>query len=584
MRRMGAPSTHTVHNGPSMGDIWTNWAREQVCSPAAIERPGSEAELAGIVAAAAQRGQTVRAVGSGHSFSDCACTDGVMIDMSGMPRVLRFDASTGCVTVEGGIKLYALGAELARCGVALENQGDIDRQSVTGAASTATHGTGVRLQNLSARIVGIRLVTASGEVMELSEESDDRDAYLAARVSIGALGVISAVQIQCVPLYTLHRCDQPAPLADTLARLEEHVSSNDHFEFFVFPYTQSALIRRMRRSREVPSPPPRWRRHLQEEIIENRALGAVCHVGRAFPGLTPKLNSLIASAMSVAEVEDHAYKVYATTRSVRFTEMEYAIPRAHAREAVERVLELVARRRLPILFPLEVRFSAADDAFLSTANARDTCYVAVHQYHAMEFETYFRAVERIMDDYAGRPAFGASATTRRRRRCASATRTGTASRRSARGSTLTGSLPTTTPGACSGLSEPRWTADERPRDAERPRRIRRRPRGPRGVRTRPLRAHPIRAAASLRAGVFRAGRAVRLRGSRRDVVQLGRDARPRARQAHPRGVQVAPLPRAHPRGARLGPRIPRTAQLHPPGGPVARGRGLRGPRGCLSQR
>ena len=388
-----------------MPAIWTNWAGEQICSPAAIERPADEAALAAIVAAARARGQTVRAVGSGHSFSDCACTDGVMIDMSGMQRVLDIDPSTARATVEAGIKLHTLGRELSRRGLALENQGDIDRQSLAGAISTATHGTGALLQNLSARVIGIRLVTAGGEVIDLSEQSD-RDAYLAARVSLGALGVISALTVQCVPLYTLHRRDEPAPLAQTLARLDEHVDGNDHFEFFVFPYTQTALTRRMRRSREQPSPPPRWRRHLQEEVVENRALGAVCRLGRALPRLAPRLDNLIAAAMSPSEVEDHAYRVYATTRSVRFTEMEYAIPRAHARQAIERVLDLVPRRRLPILLPLEVRFSAGDDAFLSTAHGRETCYIAVHQYHGMEFETYFRAVERIMDDYDGRPHWG----------------------------------------------------------------------------------------------------------------------------------------------------------------------------------
>ena len=388
-----------------MAEIWTNWAGEQRCAPIVIERPGSEAELARVVRRAAEQRLTVRAVGSGHSFTDCACTDGVMIDMAGMQRVLEIDQASGRVTVEGGIKLHALGPLLAEQGLALENQGDIDRQSITGAISTATHGTGAKLQNISARIVGLRLVTATGEVLDLTPETD-RETYLAARVSIGALGVIAAVTIQCVPLYTLHRHDEPLPLADTLERIDEHVDGNDHFEFFVFPYADKALTRRTRRSGAVPSPPPRWQRYLQEEIVENRVLGAVCRTGRWFPAMTPRLNRLVTSAMSVSDVEDRGYKVYATTRAVRFTEMEYAIPREHAREAVERVMRLIEDRRLPILFPLEVRFAAGDDAFLSTAHRRDTCYLAVHQFARMEFETFFRAVEAIMEAFEGRPHWG----------------------------------------------------------------------------------------------------------------------------------------------------------------------------------
>jgi L-gulonolactone oxidase len=392
---------NTDHRRPP----WTNWAGDQVCAPREIARPTSERELAELVARAAAAGQRIRAVGSGHSFTDCACTDGVMVDTTGMQRVLDIDRDSGLVTVEGGTKLHALGPVLAEQGLALENQGDIDRQSITGAISTATHGTGARLPNIAARITALRLVTASGDALELSADTDP-DAYLAARVSIGALGVVSAVTIQCVPLYTLHRHDQPLPLRDTLDRLEAHVEENDHFEFFVFPYTETALTRRTRRSHDEPSPPPHWRRQLQEEIVENRVLSAICRTGRMFPRLAPRLNKVITTAMSESRVEDRAYKVYATNREVRFTEMEYAIPRAHAREAVERVLALIERRRLPILFPLEVRFAAPDDAFLSTAFGRDTCYIAVHQYVGMEFETYFRAVEAIMDSYGGRPHWG----------------------------------------------------------------------------------------------------------------------------------------------------------------------------------
>jgi L-gulonolactone oxidase len=385
--------------------VWRNWAGEQRCAPVAIERPDTEAALAEAVRRAAQRGLSVRAVGSGHSFTDCACTDGVMVDMTGLQRVLDIDSAAGRVTVEAGAKLYALGPVLAEHGLALENQGDIDRQSISGAISTATHGTGVRLPNIAARVVAMRLVTATGELMEVSAE-DDEETYLAARVSLGALGIISAVTIQCVPLYTLHRHDEPWPLAETLERLDEHVDGNDHFEFFVFPYTDRALTRRTRRSFDEPSPPPQWRRWVDEELVQNKALGLVCRTGRRFPKQAPRLNRLVSSALSASEVEDRPYKVYATHRAVRFTEMEYAVPREHGREAVERVMRLVADRELPILFPLEVRFAAGDDAFLSTAYRRDTCYIAVHQYTGMEFETYFRAVEAIMDSYGGRPHWG----------------------------------------------------------------------------------------------------------------------------------------------------------------------------------
>jgi FAD-linked oxidoreductase len=387
-----------------MSNTWHNWAGDQICAPSVIKRPTSEAELIEIVAGAAQKGERVRAVGTGHSFTDCACTDGVMIDMTGLQRVIDVDSATGLATVEGGAQLHPLLARLAERGFGLENQGDIDKQSITGAAATATHGTGARFKNLSAQMVSARLVTAGGEVLEVSESSDS-DAYLAARVSIGALGIISQVTIKVVPLFTLHRADELRPLGRTLARLDGDVDDNDHFEFFVFPYGETALTRTTRRSNEEPRPGPVWKKRLAEEF-ENAGLNVICRAGRRFPSMAPRLNRVLTSMMSPSTVQDHGWKVYASARNVKFTEMEYALPREHAHEAVQRVIEMVRRRNLPIMYPLEVRFSAPDEAFLSTAHGRDTCYIAVHQFIGMEYEHYFRAVEEIMNDYAGRPHWG----------------------------------------------------------------------------------------------------------------------------------------------------------------------------------
>jgi L-gulono-1,4-lactone dehydrogenase len=382
------------------GETWSNWTGDQRCAPVAIVRPADEAELAAAVRDAVARGQTVRAAGSGHSFTDIACTDGVLIDIGRMQRVLEHDSDR--VTVEAGITLNRLGAELAQRGLALENQGDIDAQTLAGATATATHGTGARFRNLSAGIAALRLVTAAGETLDVS----GGDELLAARVSLGALGVVSRITLRCVPRFTLHRRDAPRPLGETLDRLDEHVDGNDHFEFWVFPYTRTALTRTCRRSADPPSPPPVWRRRVQEDAIENGLLGLVCRTGRTVPRGVPALNRLVAAAMTASDVEDHSHRVYATKRRVRFNEMEYAIPREHARAAVERTLDVIERRRLPVGFPLEVRFAAPDDALLSTAHERATCYIAVHQYRGMEFETLLRAVEEIMDDYDGRPHWG----------------------------------------------------------------------------------------------------------------------------------------------------------------------------------
>jgi L-gulono-1,4-lactone dehydrogenase len=379
-----------------MARTWRNWARDQRCVPERIERPANEAELAHAVAGAAR----VKVAGAGHSFTDIACTDGVMVDMSGMSRLLAVEGDL--VSVEAGITIRSLGPALADRGLALENQGDVDPQTIAGAICTATHGTGGRFANVSAQVVRLRLVTAGGEVVELREGDD----VLAGRVSLGALGAIASVTVRCVPAFRIHRIDEPRPLDDVLGRFDELVEASDHFELFVFPYTRTALTLTSQRTDREARPAPPLRAFVREVLLENAALELACRAGRLVPRAIPTLNRLIGNTMTRAEHLDVSHRVYANRRTVRFTEMEYAIPRERVPEALERVLALVERRRLPIGFPIEVRAVAPDDALLSTAQGRPTGYIAVHQYRGMEFESYFRAVEAIMDEYDGRPHWG----------------------------------------------------------------------------------------------------------------------------------------------------------------------------------
>jgi L-gulono-1,4-lactone dehydrogenase len=304
--------------------------------------------------------------------------------------------------VEAGITIRQLAPALAERGLALENQGDVDAQTVAGAICTATHGTGARFANVSAQVVRLRLVTAGGETVELREGDD----LLAGRVSLGALGAIASVTVRCVPAFNIHRVDEPRPLDDVLARFDQQVDGHDHFELFVFPYTRTALTLSSERTDREARPAPPLKALLRDVVLENAALELACRSGRLVPAAIPTLNRLITGAMSRAEHLDASYRVYANRRTVRFTEMEYAIPRERVPEALERVLGLVERRRLPIGFPIEVRAVAPDDALLSTAQGRPTGYLAVHQYRGMEFESYFRGVEAIMDEYGGRPHWG----------------------------------------------------------------------------------------------------------------------------------------------------------------------------------
>jgi L-gulonolactone oxidase len=387
-----------------MGETWRNWAGDQRCRPAALLRPRDRDELARALAAASEAGRRVSVVGSGHSFTETALTDGTMIDVGALSGTIEADVAAGLVKVGAGTVLAELNEELHRLGLAMENLGDIDRQTVAGAISTGTHGTGAGLRNLSAQVAALELVTADGEVHELDES--EPDLLRAARVSIGALGAITAVTLRCVPAFTLLRVDSPQPREQVLDSFEQRAAANDHFELFTFPYADSALVLERNRVEGPPRPRGRFAAYLNDTVIENWALAALSATGKLAPRAIPRLARLAAALASGGKTVDRSDRVFASERRVRFTEMEYGVPREHGPEAARRVIEWVRVNRYPVFFPIEMRVAAGDDALLSPSHERDTAYIAVHQYRGMEWRPYFEAVEAIMRDYGGRPHWG----------------------------------------------------------------------------------------------------------------------------------------------------------------------------------
>jgi L-gulono-1,4-lactone dehydrogenase len=384
---------------------WQNWSGDQRCSPRVVERPRSLEELSAAVARAASAGLRVRAVGAGHSFSEIACSDDVLVQLDELCGVLDVDPSSGLVRVEAGITIRELSRRLETHGLAMENLGDIDVQSIAGAISTATHGTGARLRNISAQVAELKLVLADGSTLVCDAERDP-DVFRAARVGLGALGVIAEVTLRCVPAFTLHGVDAPAPLGETLDRFEALALENDHFEFFVFPYCETALTRKNNRTAEPPRPRGQLAAYANDILLTNHAFGLICRLGRLLPGGIPQLNRLVTRLAGSSERVDRSAAIFASPRLVRFTEMEYALPRERTAEAVRRVLAMVEQRGLAVPFPIEVRTVAPDDALLSTAAGRDSGFVAVHMFERMEWRPYFEAVEAIMDELGGRPHWG----------------------------------------------------------------------------------------------------------------------------------------------------------------------------------
>lgn len=383
---------------------WKNWAGNQVAHPVRIEHPASEDELAAVVKHAAAEGRVVRGVGAGHSFTAAVATDDVIVSLDRLDRVLSVDLARKRVTVEAGITLSRLNVELAARGLAMPNLGDIAYQSVAGAISTSTHGTGRDFGGLATFVVGMRIVTGDGTVVECSE-TDDPGLLSVARVGVGSLGIVSVVTLQVVSAFRLSVVERPMRVDKLLASIDEHVDGTDHFEFFWVPHTGWALTKANTRTDAPAVPRSRWTEVRDDLLLENIAFGAVCYAGRLRPSLIPRLSKALPSSGEQRYTDD-SYKVFASTRIVRFVEMEYAIPRAACGEALDRVRRFVDDAGLKLSFPVEVRFTAADDIPLSTASGRESCYIAVHVFKGMPYEPYFRGVESIMDDYDGRPHWG----------------------------------------------------------------------------------------------------------------------------------------------------------------------------------
>jgi L-gulono-1,4-lactone dehydrogenase len=382
---------------------WRNWAQNQWATPATFARPRSEEELVAAVQAAATARRRVKAVGAGHSFTDIACTDGTLVSLDDHAELVSVDLPANRVTVGAGVRLHELSIRLRAMGMALPNLGDIDVQSVAGAVSTGTHGTGIGYRTISDAVVGVRLVTGDGTVVA-ADEAVEPEVLRHARVGLGALGVLSTVTLQLVPAFNLHAIEEEADVDDVMAGLHELVADNDHFEFYWVPHTRRALTKRNARTQDEPTGGDR-RRRLEKELFENVGFGAINRFGRRFPSLVPGIARHM-PAGGRSEYVAPSHEVFATPRRVRFLEMEYAVPREAFPEVFGELRALVERLPHPVSFPVEVRFLGGDDIPLSMASGRDSCFVAVHVYRGTPHHAYFAGVEAIMRAHGGRPHWG----------------------------------------------------------------------------------------------------------------------------------------------------------------------------------
>lgn len=386
---------------------WQNWAGNQTLADVAIARPRDVEELAAVVGHAARTGSRVRPIGSGHSWTGLGATDGVQIQLDRLARIVSADRASGLVMVEAGMPLHRLNATLEQIGLALPNLGDIDRQTLAGAVSTATHGTGARFGGLATQIVGLQIVLADGSLVSCNA-TERPDLFSAARVSLGALGVIATITLQCVPAFHLHALETPLPYEQVVEELDDLVADNEHFEFFWYPHTGRMLTKRNNRldPDEEPQPLTAGRSWVGDRLFMNTVRGLTFKLGGVVPQLIPQINEQVSSQIGHRDYSDVSHKVFCSTRKIRFMEMEYGLPVDAARTALAGIRSITEQEDMNISFPIEMRFTAADDIPLSTSYGRDSVYLAVHVVNGDPYVPYFRAVEALLTDLGGRPHWG----------------------------------------------------------------------------------------------------------------------------------------------------------------------------------
>lgn len=386
---------------------WRNWSGSVACTPQNFAHPSTIEELRKLVLQASTAGGQVRVVGAGHSFTPLVQTSDTLISLDnwqGIEHVEKVDERQDIVTVRAGTKLSTLGKLLHEHGLAQENLGDIDVQSIAGAISTGTHGTGIQFGTIATQVVGLILLTAQGEELECSPE-ERPDIFKAAQVSLGSLGILTHVKLRTVPSKRLHYRSHRESLESCLEHLESYKQENSHFEFYWLPYTKWVQTKFANETEATPNAGSLWST-INQVALENGLYWLLSEACRLFPRLTPTISRISAMGISPIDEVDYSHLIFATPRWVRFQEMEYNIPVEHFTTVLTEVKRCIEKHNFEVHFPIECRFVRGDDIWLSPAYQRDSAYIAVHMYRGMRYKDYFQAIEEIYQHYQGRPHWG----------------------------------------------------------------------------------------------------------------------------------------------------------------------------------
>jgi FAD/FMN-containing dehydrogenase len=370
--------TENFHGFQRQTPAWTNWVGNQSCVPARIVAASSEQDVVTAVIEASRAGLRLRTPGSGHSFTAVSCTDGMLLDTRGLTGITAIDKTSRTVTVRSHTTIAEMGAPLWEAGLALKNQGDIDTQTIAGAVATSTHGSGQSHGSFSSVLSACRLVDANGEIRELSFDKTP-DEMAAAQCSIGMLGVMTELTVQLAPAYHLHERIVFMPLDELRERWDQLLTEYRHFSFFWMPTDASSQLYGF-----PPAKADFCMVKLYQETTEE-------------PGQRPLPSN---------ERIDRSYRIYPHVFEPNFHELEYFLPVASTREAFEDQRQFMLRNLPDSIFPMEVRFVAADHAWLSPNYKRDAVVISVSGKPGTNYWPYLKICDQRLFEQGGRPHWG----------------------------------------------------------------------------------------------------------------------------------------------------------------------------------
>ena len=387
---------------------WSNWSGLEEATPRVVETPASVDAVVDVVRRARETGTTVKMTGTGHSFTAIAAPEHTMLRPDALTGILEVDREAMTVTARAGTPLKDLNLALERLGLSLHNMGDIAEQTLAGATSTGTHGTGGTAAGLAAQLAGLQLVTGTGEVVRASAH-ENAEVFEMARVGLGALGILTSLTFHVEPLFVVEAHEQPMGWDEALDSYDAMTAGADHVDMYWFPHTDRMVVKQNVRTDLDPGeqdPPSRLAAWWEDDFVSNTVFGGLCRIGERAPSLVPRINRVAGRALSERRYSDLAHRVFVTPRRVRFREMEYAVPREVGLDVLRECRRVIDASDWRIAFPVEIRTARADDVPMSTSYGRDSFYLAFHVPQHTDHTAYFGGLEPILREAGGRPHWG----------------------------------------------------------------------------------------------------------------------------------------------------------------------------------